>query len=190
MKDNWFKHHPIWTGIIGLFLFLFIVGSLLPEDTPSPTITGKVVNEDFSERTEEPIKETQPSTYESLTSEPKEQEESSDYICSYNAYNCGDFRTHEEAQSVFEMCGGTSNDVHHLDRDADGSACETTPRENVNPTEQEESSGYTCSYNAYNCGDFNTHAEAQDVFEMCGGVSNDVHDLDRDSDGSACETLP
>ncbi len=47
-----------------------------------------------------------------------------------------------------------------------------------------------CSYNAYNCSDFSTHAEAQHAFEFCGGVSNDVHRLDGDDDGSACESLP
>jgi len=50
--------------------------------------------------------------------------------------------------------------------------------------------GIICSYNAYNCSDFSTHAEAQRVFEYCGGVSNDVHKLDRDKDGVACEALP
>ena len=47
------------------------------------------------------------------------------YICSYNAYNCGDFSSHAEAQKVFEACGGTNNDIHQLDGDADGIACET-----------------------------------------------------------------
>ncbi len=47
-----------------------------------------------------------------------------------------------------------------------------------------------CSYNAYNCSDFRTHAEAQEAFEYCGGINNDIHDLDRDNDGLACETLP
>jgi len=47
-----------------------------------------------------------------------------------------------------------------------------------------------CSYNAYNCDDFKTHAEAQEAYEYCGGVNNDIHALDRDKDGSACETLP
>jgi hypothetical protein len=40
----------------------------------------------------------------------------------------------------------------------------------------------------YDCGDFSTHAEAQDFFESAG--SGDPHRLDRDGDGSACETLP
>jgi len=47
-----------------------------------------------------------------------------------------------------------------------------------------------CSYNAYNCSDFSTHAEAQQVFEACGGVAHDVHRLDGDHDGIACELLP
>lgn len=51
-------------------------------------------------------------------------------------------------------------------------------------------SGYSCSANVYNCGDFSSHAEAQSVYEMCGGVNNDIHRLDRDKDGLACESLP
>jgi len=50
-------------------------------------------------------------------------------------------------------------------------------------------SQYVCNSNAYNCGDFKTHAEAQAVYEACGGVGNDVHKLDRDGDGIACESL-
>ncbi len=49
------------------------------------------------------------------------------YICSYNAYNCSDFRTRAEAQAVFVACGGTANDVHWLDGDNDGIACESLP---------------------------------------------------------------
>ena len=51
-------------------------------------------------------------------------------------------------------------------------------------------SGYSCSANTYNCPDFSTHAEAQSIYEMCGGVSNDIHRLDQDKDGEACESLP
>ena len=47
-----------------------------------------------------------------------------------------------------------------------------------------------CSHNAYNCSDFKTQAEAQEVFEYCGGSANDIHKLDRDGDGRVCETLP
>ena len=73
------------------------------------------------------------------------------------------------------------NDYQRYDDNLDLSALEQTKENGLN---------YTCSYNAYNCDDFSTHAEAQRVYEYCGGVSNDVHQLDRDKDGSACETLP
>ena len=50
---------------------------------------------------------------------------------------------------------------------------------------------YDCSGNKYNCTDFKTHAEAQAVFDYCGGVKNDIHKLDgSDKDGLACESLP
>jgi micrococcal nuclease len=49
---------------------------------------------------------------------------------------------------------------------------------------------YICTENTYNCTDFQTHAEAQNVFESCGGIGNDVHGLDGNDDGVACETLP
>lgn len=47
-----------------------------------------------------------------------------------------------------------------------------------------------CSRNIYNCSDFSSQSQAQSVFEACGGVINDVHRLDRDGDGVACESLP
>ena len=61
--------------------------------------------------------------------EPEEEVEQEKQIinneCSSNIYNCGDFKTHKEAQAVFETCGGVSNDIHQLDGDKDGQACET-----------------------------------------------------------------
>lgn len=51
-------------------------------------------------------------------------------------------------------------------------------------------STYTCTTNLYNCTDFATHSEAQAVFETCGGIGNDIHRLDSDGDGEACESLP
>lgn len=57
----------------------------------------------------------------------KEMVEQSDINCVSNTYNCSDFQTQAEAQKVFEACGGTSNDVHRLDRDADGRVCESLP---------------------------------------------------------------
>ena len=46
-----------------------------------------------------------------------------------------------------------------------------------------------CSYDACNCSDFENRAEAQRIFDICGGVSNDIHRLDGDGNGIACESL-
>ena len=48
-----------------------------------------------------------------------------------------------------------------------------------------------CSRNIYNCSDFSTQAEAQRCYEHCLRERGyDVHRLDRDGDGIACESLP
>ena len=47
-----------------------------------------------------------------------------------------------------------------------------------------------CESDSYNCDDFITQEDAQDVFDACGGVDNDIHQLDRDGNGVACESLP
>jgi len=52
--------------------------------------------------------------------------------------------------------------------------------------QQETSSEYNCESDTYNCGDFETQAEAQEVLEYCG---DDVHRLDADGNGLACESL-
>jgi len=47
-----------------------------------------------------------------------------------------------------------------------------------------------CSGNIYNCADFGTHAEAQGCYEYCKSLGRgDVHRLDGDNDGIACESL-
>ena len=55
--------------------------------------------------------------------------------------------------------------------------------------EDEEQEVCDCSSNIYNCDDFSTHSEAQSCFEYCGGIDNDIHWLDGDDDGVACEGL-
>lgn len=78
-------------------------------------------------------KETVPEKEEAIKEEPEpnqeepKQKSNSSYECSSNTYNCSDFSTHTEAQTVFEQCGGTSNDIHQLDRDKDGQVCESLP---------------------------------------------------------------
>jgi len=45
------------------------------------------------------------------------------------------------------------------------------------------------SFNDYNCSDFYDWEDAQDTYERAGGPLIDPYDLDRDSDGVACEGL-
>ena len=47
---------------------------------------------------------------------------------------------------------------------------------------------YNCDTDTYNCADFTTQSEAQAVFDACG--PGDVHGLDADGNGEACESLP
>jgi hypothetical protein len=49
----------------------------------------------------------------------------------------------------------------------------------------------SCSDNIYNCSDFGSHLQAQACFDYCMSIgAGDVHWLDGDDDGSACESLP
>ncbi len=51
--------------------------------------------------------------------------------------------------------------------------------------------GATCEENVYNCGNFKTQPEAQEVYDTCNSAENpDRHGLDRDGDGIACQSLP
>mgnify|MGYP000166695481 FL=1 len=48
-----------------------------------------------------------------------------------------------------------------------------------------------CWADLYNCDDFNTQADAQACFSYCiSQGAGDVHKLDRDNDGTVCESLP
>lgn len=39
-------------------------------------------------------------------------------------FNCDDFSSQKEAQTIFEQNGGLGHDIYDLDRDKDGIACE------------------------------------------------------------------
>ena len=52
----------------------------------------------------------------------------SDYDCSGNRYNCSDFKTQKQAQECYDHCWQMKNrDVHKLDGDGNGKACESLP---------------------------------------------------------------
>ena len=64
----------------------------------------------------------------------------------------------------------------------------TTP---TNTTPPASTNTYNCGSNTYNCTDFSTHAEAQAVYDYCfSQIGKDIHRLDSDGDGQACENLP
>lgn len=51
--------------------------------------------------------------------------------------------------------------------------------------------GATCEENVYNCSNFSTQNEAQEVYDTCYTIDRpDRHGLDRDGDGVACQSLP
>jgi hypothetical protein len=59
------------------------------------------------------------------------------------------------------------------------------------PPEAPQAAVCECGYDAYNCSSFGTHNTAQACFNYCRSLGvGDIHRLDRDNDGSACESLP
>ena len=59
------------------------------------------------------------------------------------------------------------------------------------PTQSSPTTVCDCSGNIYNCSDFSTQAEAQACYEYCKSSGRgDIHRLDGDNDGIACESLP
>lgn len=57
-------------------------------------------------------------------------------------------------------------------------------------TSLEAASSCSCEENLYDCGDFARHAQAQACFDTCFAQSDDIHFLDSNDDGEACESLP
>lgn len=46
-------------------------------------------------------------------------------ICSEDTYNCDDFQLQVDAQRAFDECNETTGDIHRLDADGNGVACES-----------------------------------------------------------------
>lgn len=66
-----------------------------------------------------------------------------------------------------------------------------TPKPSPTPTKAPPGNCTTCAYDAYNCSDFSTQREAQACFDYCyTKTGKDIHGLDFDNDGIACESLP
>jgi len=91
--------------------------------------------------------------------------------------------------------------VEHAVRDFVAHAVTPTPTETATATATAtttptatpttEPTVWDCSYNRYNCGDFEWQWQAQQCYDYCLQlVGTDVHYLDADKDGVACESLP
>lgn len=104
-------------GCLGLVTLLF-VGGVLPANAPTQALA--------------PAQADEPSAYTlSLPIVVK----STAYDCSGNYYNCSDFTSQEQAQTVYDYCIANGyGDVHKLDWDKDGIACEALPASPPTPT--------------------------------------------------------
>ena len=108
--------------------------------------------------------------------------------------NCGDFASWWDAQNFFLAAGGPGIDPHGLDRNGDGTACESllgAPKDDPPQIVVEyEAAPDNDGFQDRNCSDFSTWREAQDFFESEGGPAEDPHRLDGNKDGVACQSLP
>lgn len=93
----------------------------------TPTTTPTATNTPTATATQQPT--ATPTATQVATPTPTATEQvGRSYICSYNAYNCTDFATQSEAQAVYEYCKALNmGDIHKLDADEDGIACENLP---------------------------------------------------------------
>ncbi len=105
----------------------------LPTNTPAPTNTTAPTNTAVPVPTPTPL--PQPTLAPTAAAPPTEPPPppptqppapAACAICSYDAYNCGDFSTHAAAQACFEYCVSQgAGDIHGLDRDNDNNVCES-----------------------------------------------------------------
>lgn len=87
-----------------------------PYHTPTPTVTALPTNTSTPYHTPTPTATNTPAPPTGCN------------ICSYDAYNCDDFSTQSEAQACYDYCfEQVGTDVHRLDGDDDGEACESLP---------------------------------------------------------------
>lgn len=70
-------------------------------------------------------------------------------------------------------------------------ATTAAPTHTPTPTQSAPGGCSICDHDAYNCSDFSTQAEAQACHDYCFDlVGSDIHRLDADGNGVACESLP
>ena len=96
--------------------------------TPTPTCTTVPTETPTQPRTPTNTRTTAPSATPTRTPRPTATTGSGPCSCSGNLYNCSDFDTQWEAQRCYDYCmTQTGRDVHRLDGDGNGRACESLP---------------------------------------------------------------
>jgi len=93
--------------------------------TPAATVTIEVTSTATPTKTSTP----NPTTTPKPTATTKPPPPANCSTCAYDAYNCSDFGKQKDAQACFDYCMEmVGYDVHRLDADGDGVACESLPR--------------------------------------------------------------
>lgn len=138
MKPNQFFAGAIFlVGLLNSTIFLPLVSNQqnstlppLPTITATPTATATLVIP-----TAEPtIAATPTSMLPTATSTPTATAttQSGPCSCERDLYNCSDFDTQSEAQACFDFCmAQVGSDVHGLDNDGNGIACEALPGQRI-----------------------------------------------------------
>ena len=102
------------------FIYLPLIEKSDELPTPFPTVTPTATSTPFPTA----VLTATPKPMATATAVPP----SDCTVCSYDAYNCSDFSTHNEAQACHDYCfAQVGYDVHRLDFDDDGLACESLP---------------------------------------------------------------
>ncbi len=96
-----------------------------PQPTPTPVPTrAPLITEPTATLTPVPMVTLQPTP--TLTITPTPTLDPAKCNCSEDLYNCGDFASRGDAQICFDRCLQESGeDIHRLDNDKDGTACES-----------------------------------------------------------------
>lgn len=183
---TWLKV-TLW--VFGILFVLGFLGSFIPDEE-----TGMVINQGQEAKDNE--KDTGSSFNEQL-------DEFNDALSDLEEVLEDQERINDKLDECSGLCAGEDVDIPYI-KDTCYSGCHQiyyyagedaldkyiVELQQPEETIIDEENSWICSSNQYNCADFSTHAEAQEAFEYCGGTSNDIHDLDRDNDGLACESLP
>ena len=96
-------------------------------DIPQPTATPQVTSEDASASPTESPGTPPAVTTPDVTEAPASVKPHLRYDPKGPDRDCSDFETRQEAQDFFEAAGGPERDPHLLDRNKDGTACESLP---------------------------------------------------------------